>query len=240
MHKDSFLLLHSKVEKELTETWTPRSAKMAKVSIARHSSLNACPHMPLQVSSGSHVETLLLLAGTIRWLAGGSPWDIAYAFHVAYSTLHARKYQVIDAINFALKDNIDFPTTEAGLQQLADGFARIASGKGGTIPNVVAAVDSVVLQRKAPIASKERNIAGNFCRKGYFATTMLAFVDAAGRFLHISISCASSSHDSTLFGCGAHRYSSRHAHAPRHSQVFVARQENSYWRSRRKVEHCRR
>ena len=196
--------------------------------------------MPLQVSSGSHVETLLLLAGTIRWLAGGSPWDIAYAFHIAYSTLHARKYQVIDAINFALKDNIDFPTTEAGLQQLADGFARIASGKGGTIPNVVAAVDSVVLQRKAPIASKERNIAGNFCRKGYFATTMLAFVDAAGRFLHISISCASSSHDSTLFGCGAHRHSSRHAHAHRHSQVFVARQENSYWRSRRKVEHCRR
>ena len=31
MHKPSFLLLHSKVEKELTETWTPRSAKMAKV-----------------------------------------------------------------------------------------------------------------------------------------------------------------------------------------------------------------
>ena len=198
--------------------------------------------MPLQVSSGSHVETLLLLACTIRWLAGGSPWDIAYAFQIAYSTLHARKYQVIDAINFALKDNIDFPATDAGLQRLADGFARISSGKGAIIPNVVASVDSVVLQRKAPVASKERNVAGNFCRKGYFATTMLAFVDAAGRFLHISISCASSSHDSTLFGSVtlAHRHSSRHAHAHRHSQVFVARQENSYWRSRRKVEHCRR
>jgi hypothetical protein len=84
---------------------------------------------------------------------------------------------------------------------LAAGFASIASGKGATISNVVAAVDSVVVQRKCPIASKEKNVAGHYCRKGFFGTTMLAFVDAFGRFLCISIVCASSSHDSTAFGC---------------------------------------
>ena len=139
---------------------------------------------------------------------------------------------MIDAINFGLRDNIDFPTTDEGLQRLADGFARIASGKGGTIPNVVASVDSVVLQRKAPVASKERNVAGQFCRKGYFATTMLAFVDAAGRFLHISISCASSSHDSTLFGSVTRdtslasyvlRHVTRHSlHVMRHTSPVIA------------------
>lgn len=51
------------------------------------------------------------------------------------------------------------------------------------------------------MASKERNIAAQYCRKGYFATTMLAFVDASTRFLSVSIKCASSSHDSTLFAC---------------------------------------
>jgi hypothetical protein len=87
------------------------------------------------------------------------------------------------------------------LQRLSDGFAHVASGKGATIPNVVAAVDSVVIPRKTPIASKEKNVAGQFCRKGFFGTTMLAFVDASSRFLSVSVRCASSSHDSTLFGC---------------------------------------
>jgi hypothetical protein len=187
-----------------------------------------CPLSSMfQVSSRSNVNSLLLLCCTIRWLAGalllffyffflsrwrpitslcyvgGSPWDICFAFNVGYSTLHDKKYEVIRAINRVLHRNIQFPTTEEGLQQLAQGFARVASGKGSTIPNVVAAVDSVVIPRKTPIASKEKNVAGQYCRKGYFATTMLAFVDASSRFLSVSVRCASSSHDSTLFGCSS-------------------------------------
>jgi hypothetical protein len=134
---------------------------------------------------------------------GGSAWDICFALCVGYATLHAKKYEVINAINDVLRDNIKFPTTEAGLQHLADGFAQVGAGKGAVIPNVVAAVDSVVVPRKAPIASKEKNISGQFCRKSYFATTMLAFVDASSRFLAVSVKCASSSHDSTLFACSA-------------------------------------
>jgi hypothetical protein len=149
----------------------------------------------------------------------GSPWDIAFGFHVSYATIHAKKYDVIAAINQVLAGNIMFPTTDAGLAHLAKGFAQISRGKGccaecfaftalhshnvtgSTISNVVAAVDSVVIQRKCPVASKEKNIAGQYCRKGYFATTMLAFVDAFGRFLSISIVCSASSHDSTAFAC---------------------------------------
>jgi hypothetical protein len=134
---------------------------------------------------------------------GRSPWDICFAFNIGYSTLHHKKYDVIRAINHVLRDNIKFPTTEAGLQHLADGFARVARGKGATIPNVVAAVDSVVIPRKTPVASKEKNVAGQYCRKRFFATTMLAFVDASSRFLSVSVRCAASSHDSTLFGCSS-------------------------------------
>jgi len=96
MDKEAFLLLHHKIASHVNSTWTPRSKHMA------------------EISSGSHVETILLLASTIRWLAGGSPWDIAYAFHISYATLHARKYDVIAAINAALWNNIQFPTTEQG------------------------------------------------------------------------------------------------------------------------------
>ena len=111
------------------------------------------------------------------------------------------------AINHVLRGNIVFPQTEHGLQCLADGFASICSGKGKAIPGVVAAVDSVCIQRKAPSAKKNADnvftttIAQAFNRKGYFATTMLAFVDSNLRFLSVSMSCYSSSHDSTLFSC---------------------------------------
>ena len=100
MDKTSFLNLHSKIKDVLCKSWTARSARMAKVS------------------SVSHVSSLLHFASTLRWLAGGSPWDIAYAFHVSYATLHAKKYKVVEAINQALHNNIAFPTSEAELQRL--------------------------------------------------------------------------------------------------------------------------
>jgi hypothetical protein len=100
-----------------------------------------------------------------RAYEGGSAWDICFGLCVGYSTLHVKKYEVIHAINDVLRDNIMFPTTEAKLQHLADGFAKVGAGKGAGIPNVVLAVDSVVVPRKAPIASKEKNISGQYCRK---------------------------------------------------------------------------
>jgi hypothetical protein len=153
------------------------------------------------LAGGRFVQLLVFHHGHYSTHATGSPWDIAFAFNVAYSTIHAKKYDVVGAINNVLRDNIRFPTTEAELQRSADGFARIAQGKGSVIPDVVAAVDSVVIERKKPIASREKNVAGQYCRKGCFATVMLAFVDASSRFLSISTVCAASSHDSTLYAC---------------------------------------
>jgi hypothetical protein len=130
-------------------------------------------------------------------------------FKMSYKTIHFFKYKVIDSINHALRDNIKFPRSDAGLQTLASGFAGIGGGMGRAIPGVVAAVDSVCFQRRAPTARMQENDDGTatfttsigqaYNRKGYFATTVLAFVDSQLRFLSISMSCYSSSHDSTLF-----------------------------------------
>ena len=86
---------------------------------------------------------------------------------------------------------------------LADEFGKISKA----VPNVVAAVDSVVFETIAPTAhpfDEDKNkptssIGASFNRKGYFAVTVLAFVDAHMRILSLSMSCQSSSHDSTLF-----------------------------------------
>ncbi len=120
----------------------------------------------------------------------------------ASKTFHDYKWRVIDALNYVLRDNIAFPTSDTGLCALAQGFRD----RDDNVPNVVAAVDAVVLEMRAPTSTrlrdkKQTNISSQYCRKGFFATTMLAFVDANMRFLSISINCGSSSHDSTLFGC---------------------------------------
>ena len=85
---------------------------------------------------------------------------------------------------------------------MSKGFADISPA----IPHVVAAVDSVIFERIAPTATalddpQQTAIGSQFCRKGYFGVTVLAFVDAQMRFLSISISCGASSHDGTLFSC---------------------------------------
>jgi hypothetical protein len=98
--------------------------------------------------------------------------------------------------------NIQFPQTETGLRCLADGFTKICSGKGSAIPGLVAAVDSVCVQRQAAGAKKNGNlftssIAQAFNRKGYFATTVLAFVELvnSGYNLHETLNALKSTRD---------------------------------------------
>ena len=117
------------------------------------------------------------------------------------STIERKKYCVCEAINSVLKSNIKFPTSHEGLASLAAGFSGISGGRGGVIPNVVAAVDSVCVHRKAPTVTSRSAVSCAYNRKGYFASSFLAFVDAECRFLSVSMPCYSSSHDSTLFAC---------------------------------------
>jgi hypothetical protein len=137
----------------------------------------------------------------LRWLAGGSLWDIAFMLRIHRTTIEKSKYRVCQAINTVLKSNIKFPTSSEGLASLAAGFASISGGRGGVIPNVVAAVDSVCVHRKRPTITNNSAVSCAYNRKGYFASSFLAFVDAECRFLSVSMPCYSSSHDSTLFAC---------------------------------------
>ena len=154
------------------------------------------------------LDPYVALAFTLRWLAGAQRWDLAYMFDVAKTTLHVWTWRVIEAIIYVLRDNIEFPTDEPSLDALSAGFANIAGGLGAAIPNTVCAFDGVVIQ-KCPPPQKDlepnqavsSNSAAHFYRKGYFGAAMMAFVDAKCRFLSISMACAASCHDTTMFDC---------------------------------------
>jgi hypothetical protein len=103
-----------------------------------------------------------------------------------------------------ISGNIEFPTSDASLRALAFQFKKSSPA----VPNVVAAVDSVVFETIAPTAqpfddtdthAPTSSIGATFNREGYFAVTVLAFVDAHMRILSLSMSCQTSNHDSTLF-----------------------------------------
>ena len=152
-----------------------------------------------------YVDPYVALAFTLRWLAGGQQWDLCYMFDVAKTTFHVWKWRVVIALNRVL-DNIQFPTDEASLDSLAAGFANIANGMGAAIPHTVCAFDGVVIQKCPPPQQNletggivTTNTAAHFYRKGYFGAAMMAFVDAKCRFLSISMACAASCHDSTMF-----------------------------------------
>jgi hypothetical protein len=120
MPKSTFFELEQRVAPILRARrhWTPRSEHMARVS------------------SGCAVDSILLLASTIRWLAGGSLWDIAFMFRISYKTIHATKYFLCDSINEVLKHNILLPTSEEGLAALAAGFASIGECYGDVVADV--------------------------------------------------------------------------------------------------------
>ena len=80
MPKAEFLWLVDRVTPILRSTWTSKSMRMAIIG------------------SGSEVGTFLLVAGTLRWLAGGSVYDIAFMLKFSDKTLHHQKYPVMRAI----------------------------------------------------------------------------------------------------------------------------------------------
>ena len=96
----------------------------------------------------------------------------------------------------AAAGNICFPTDDVSLSAIAAEFAKVTPA----VPNVVAAVDGVLFETGPPPITEHSAIGGHYCRKGYFAVSVLTFVDAHMRILSLSMSVQSSSHDSACFG----------------------------------------
>ena len=90
MPKPEFLFLVAGITPILRGTWTSKSHRMAVLS------------------SKSEVGTFLQLAATIRWLAGGSIYDIAVGMKISDKTIHRYKYHVMRAVNQVLKGECSF------------------------------------------------------------------------------------------------------------------------------------
>jgi hypothetical protein len=138
----------------------------------------------------------LQLSMTLRYLAGGSVYDIQDLHGVGNSTFYRCFYRTIDAIDDEL--SLHFPLHDKSfMRRLASGFARLCHN-GFT--GCVAALDGIAIKIRKPNLDETPDPMSYWNRKGFFALNVQAMVDSDKTFLWYSASTVGSTHDSTAFG----------------------------------------
>ena len=151
-------------------------------------------------SSGSEVCPEARLAMTLRYLAGGSVWDIRLIFDVSTEEFYRSVWRVVDAIDNHEEFQVVFPIeNEEKLSEIERVFR--AKSSHGLITGCVGAIDGCLIWQKNPgIAVHNPN--RYYCaRKEKFALLLMAIADADRRFLFYDISCTPSTHDSLAWDC---------------------------------------
>ena len=147
------------------------------------------------------ISPSIRLGATIRYFAGGSPYDIMLAFGVSYSEVLTSVWIVVDAINKCAQFEIAYPDTMEEQRKIAAGF-EAASAPG--IRNCAGAIDGILIWMLKP-SLKEAQKAGVdqkkfLCgRKHKFGLNCQAVSDCRGRILDISIKCGGASSDCLAF-----------------------------------------
>lgn len=158
-------------------------------------------------ASGVVIPPDVMLAVTLRWLSGGSRYDIQFAFGnqnrrgFSKSHFYLMVWTVIDAIlNEWYDDMLCFKELRDvdALKKLAAGFDRLTRD---TAIGCVGALDGLAVRIAGPNATECPNPRTYFNRKGFFSVNMQALCDSNKCFTYASIQTAGSTHDATAWGC---------------------------------------
>jgi len=152
---------------------------------------------PGQLSDKANIDPLIMLAATLRFLAGGSYLDIAFGYDIGHASVYDVFRKVLVAVDTNL-DNIQFPyDSEEGLRYLEETFLKISKG---VFKGTVAAGDGIVFRTFKPAAADvDGNVRSFFTRKGFYGHALQAFSDGNCKFVHISQRVCASTHDSTAY-----------------------------------------
>jgi hypothetical protein len=108
-------------------------------------------------SSGSFIEPRTKLAVALRWLAGGSVHDIAFAFGVSKKSFYTPNgvlWKTIEAINSSFTISMHL-SNEDTLANLEKGFADYSFNR---LRGCVLAIDGWVVKCRAPYKSEVDNV----------------------------------------------------------------------------------
>lgn len=144
-------------------------------------------------SSGSEVCAEVRLALTLRYLAGGTVWDIRSNFGVSKTEFYRSVWTVIDALNSEFPIDLDISDVDK-LKELEKRYAL--KSRQNAIRGAIGAIDGCLISQKNPGCSVD-NAGRYYCaRKEKFAILLMAICDADRRFLWFDMSCTPTTHDS--------------------------------------------
>jgi hypothetical protein len=136
-----------------------------------------------------------------RYFAGGSPYDIATTFGIAFSEVFVSVWRVVDAVNRSTTFDIEYPHTAEEQHEIAQEFHKVS---GADIKCCAGAIDGLLIwihkpSRNCCIATSCAD--GKFLcgRKNKFGLNLQAVADVKGRFLDVSIMYPGSTSDCLAF-----------------------------------------
>ena len=150
-------------------------------------------------SSGSEVCAEVRLAATLRYLAGGSVWDIRIIFGLSVYEFYRSVWRVVDAIHNHKDFKVEFPIDDVGkLQELERVFR--AKSSHGLIRGCVGAIDGCLIWQKNHSVAVHNPRRDYSARKEKYALLLMAIADAIRRITFFDISRTPTTHDSLAQG----------------------------------------
>jgi DDE superfamily endonuclease len=141
------------------------------------------------------MDPRVMLAITLRFLAGATCLDLAWPYCIALPTVYSVIVETLEVLDDSL-ENIKFPYTEDECRAASEGFLRL---RNSPFYGVIGAIDGIAVAIRAPSPSECPNLRSFFNRKGFFAINAQAVVGADYSVLYLSAKQAGSTHDSTAF-----------------------------------------
>jgi hypothetical protein len=137
------------------------------------------PSRNIKNDEGTPISLKTKLLATLRYLAGGSKWDICLVFGIGFGSFFADNslgiiYPILDAIDQSFSIGLDLDNDEVLKKQSAD-FANIFPPSAEIFNGVILAIDGWVMRTRQPYASEvDENVMSYRNRKGCWGIVVLA------------------------------------------------------------------
>ena len=138
----------------------------------------------------------LVLAMSLRWLAGGSYIDIKDKYGMSKSSVYRLRDMFLDAVIDCKALQIRFPTTEAEICDAARRFQSRSSEE--VMRGCIGAIDGILIKIKQPTLKETRNLCAFFSgHYQHMGLNVQAVVDSCLRFTFVCIAAPRSASDMT-------------------------------------------
>ena len=147
------------------------------------------------------ISTSVRLACSLRFFAGGSPYDIMSTYQIGHTDFFKSVWSVVKAINEFAGFCLSYPTSHEKQHKIAAGFQKVSAAGFNCCAG---AIDGILIWITKPSEEQCEKVgcseAKFFCaRKHKFGMNCQAICDVCGRFLDVSILYPGSTSDCLAF-----------------------------------------